>query len=80
MNRGEVLKGVGVSAIITVVLEALFYYIGNGFGWFTAGCTESPGIACPSAWAGFAGYFPYTLPIIFFLTLAVYFLIKTLKR
>ena len=77
-NLKQISKAIGISVLIALIIELLFYIIGSRHGFFTVSCGVMT--ACPSQFQMFLNSFPYTFIILFLIIISTYYLIKYFKN
>ena len=74
----EIIKVVGISFLITFILEALFYVIGSFFRFYVVFCEL--GHNCPSQFQIYIEFAKWIFIPLFLIVLFIYYLVLFLRR
>jgi hypothetical protein len=77
-KRDQVLKSIAVSLFITLVVELAYLIVGLIFGFFTAMCFLAEG--CSTVLQKFLSTVTYSGPVIFLVSLLIYYIVKYFKK
>ncbi len=69
----------GISFLITIAIEVIFYIITYSFGLLIPVC-QSGYYGCPSQFENFVYFLPYTAIPLFLVTFIIYYLVKIWKK
>jgi len=80
LNYGkiQVLKSIGISLLITMGIEIIFFLIGFFTGSLSGTCKE--GGYCPGPFKTFLLFMPYTATAVFLITILIYYIVKLIKN
>lgn len=74
----QIIKGVGISFLITFILEALFYVVGSFLKFYVVFCEV--GYNCPSQFQIYFEVAKWTFVPLFLIVLFIYYLVLFLRR